>query len=113
MLAIGLSGRYVCAREELRASIPTIYAEVNQKYFEGKLEDVSITVSDLRKLDDGNITVGVTNFGERTTIEIDLYRIEDERELRETISHEACHVYEGPDSGDHGVSFQACMLRFN
>ena len=102
----------MCAREALRASVPTIFSEVNRKYFEGKLEDVSITVADLRKLDDGGTTLGVTNFGERTTIEIDLYRIQDEKELRETISHEACHLYEGPDSGDHGVAFQACMLRF-
>ena len=105
---------YAYSRESLRASVPEIYRETNTKFFNGELPTVPIAITDLSSRDtETDIVLATTYFDGVTTINIDLNRIHSEAQLREVISHEACHLYEGPSSDEHGVAFQACMLRFN
>ena len=114
-LAVIFAGAgYAYSRESLRASVPEIYRETNTKFFNGELPPTPIAVVDLSDEDtNGDITLGITRFEDIRTIDLDLNRIHSEAQLREVISHEACHVYVGPEEAEHGSNFRSCMKRFD
>ena len=101
-------------RESLRASVPDIYRETNKKYFNGELPPVPIAITDLSGEDTETETIlAMTRFDGSFTMDIDLNRIHSKQELTETIRHEECHIFVGPEEREHGSNFRACMKRFD
>jgi predicted SprT family Zn-dependent metalloprotease len=112
--AIWASVQYAVARERVRSvSLNAVYQQLNRESFQGQLPDAEIVWSDLTErkglthwMDDGSFK-----------IEIDRATNPSERELLDTVPHEACHIATLPhlEHGDdvHGAAFQQCMTRFN
>jgi len=105
---------YAVERERLRQTdLHAVFQQVNRESFAGELPDVSVKWSDLP--DD----YGVTIFSPDGTAEIEIDRasVTSEKQLLETMRHEACHVethavVEATGQDWHGEAFQTCMLRF-
>lgn len=102
---------YAVGREQLRRTdLHRFYQQVNRDSFNGELPDAQAEWADL---DD---TYGQTQLYSDGSAEIHMDRasVTSERQLRETMQHEACHVFVGsvPERDWHGEKWQACMKRF-
>jgi predicted SprT family Zn-dependent metalloprotease len=90
-----------------------VYEQINRKSFDGELPDVPVVWGDLTG------DYGVTLFYPDGSVKIviDRQSVTSEHQLRETLSHESCHVlthYLVQQAGQdaHGEAFQVCMQRF-
>jgi hypothetical protein len=103
-----------CARELLQQTDPhRFYKQINRESFDGQLPDVPVVWGDLIR------DYGVTLFYPDGSVKIviDRQSVTSEHQLRETLSHESCHVltrYQVQQTRQdaHGAAFQACMQRF-
>ena len=101
-------------RESLRASVPSIYRETNKKFFNSELPPVPIAITDLSGEDTETETIlAMTRFDGSFTMDIDLNRIHSQAQLRESIEHESCHIFGGPEEKEHGSNFRSCLKRFD
>jgi SprT-like family len=106
---------YARGRELLRQTDPyRVYKQINRESFDGELPDVPVMWGDL--IGDYGVTLFYPDGSVK--IVIDRKSVTSEDQLRETLSHESCHVltrYQVEQTGQdaHGAAFQACMLRFN
>jgi hypothetical protein len=105
-LLVILSGvAYAHRCESLRDSLDSRFDHINAVYFDGQLSDVQVRWG---FLSDGDY--GVAN--DDGTIIIDPWNVGvDERQLDETLKHEACHMWVGVEH-QHGLKWQQCMTRF-
>ena len=105
---------YARGRELVRQADPhRIYREINRESFDGELPDVPVLWGDL--IGDYGVTLFYPDGAVK--IVIDRQSVTSEHQLRETLSHESCHIltrYQVEQTGQdpHGAAFQACMLRF-
>ena len=105
---------YARGRELLRQTDPhRVYEQINRESFDGELPDVPVVWGDLSG------DYGLTLFYPDGSVKIviDRQSVTSEYQLRETLSHESCHVltrYLVGQTGQnaHGAAFQACMQRF-
>lgn len=105
---------YTLGRERLRQTdLHAVYQQVNRESFNGRLPDVLVKWSDLVDV------YGVAIFYPDGTAEIEIDRasVTSEKQLLETMRHEACHVMthavvEATGQDWHGEAFQTCLLRF-
>ena len=101
-------------REFLRQTDPhQVYKQINRESFDGELPDVPVVWGDL--IGDYGVTLFYPDGSVK--IVIDRQSVTSEHQLRETLSHESCHVLthnqvEQTRQDAHGSAFQACMLRF-
>jgi predicted SprT family Zn-dependent metalloprotease len=101
-------------REILRKTdLHRIYEQINLESFGGALPDVSVVWGDITG------DYGLTLFYPDSSVKIviDRQSVTSEDQLKETLSHESCHVltrYLVKQTGQdaHGPAFQACMQRF-
>lgn len=109
LAAILGSVRYAVGRESLRdTDLPALYSSINRESFNDSLPSVPVEWNDL--IDKRGVTIIQ---GDDIRIEIDRGSVTTATELREVLSHEACHVALGKDGEDgHGERFQQCMKRF-
>jgi hypothetical protein len=116
VICLGIIGGVTYARghELLSQTDPhRVYKQINRESFDGELPDVPVEWGDL--IGDYGMTLFYPDGSVK--IVIDRQSITSERQLRETLSHESCHVltrYQVERTGQdaHGTAFQACMLRF-
>ena len=112
LAVICASVAYAAQREQFRRiDLHELYGQINSQSFNGQLPDVDIKFSDL------TAERGVTRWMEDGSFIIDVDRASNpnERELRDTVQHEACHIATLPNiepGADHGPAFQNCMARF-
>jgi predicted SprT family Zn-dependent metalloprotease len=105
---------YATGRERLRQmDLHAVYQQVNRESFSGQLPDVLVKWSDLP--DDYGVTIFYPDG--TAEIEIDRASVTSEKQLLETMRHEACHVQTHADVQEtgqdwHGEAFQTCLLRF-
>ena len=105
---------YARGRELLRQTDPhRVYKQINRESFDGELPDVPVVWGDL--IGDYGVTLFYPDGSVK--IVIDRQSVTSEQQLRETLSHESCHIltrYQVEQTGQdpHGAAFQACMLRF-
>ena len=90
-----------------------VYEQINLESFDGELPNVPVVWGDLTG------DYGVTLFFPDGSVKIviDRQSVSSEHQLRETLSHESCHVLtrylvEQTGQDAHGAAFQACMQRF-
>jgi hypothetical protein len=90
-----------------------VYEQIDREWFHGELPDVPVVWGDLAG------DYGITLFYPDGSVEIviDRQSVTSEPQLRETLSHESCHVLTRPlvrKTGEdaHGPAFQDCMQRF-
>jgi hypothetical protein len=106
---------YARGRELLLQTDPhRVYEQINRESFDGELPDVPVVWGDLSG------DYGLTLFYPDGSVKIviDRQSVTSEYQLRETLSHESCHVLtrylvEQTGQNAHGAAFQACMQRFN
>ncbi len=105
---------YARGRQLLRQTdLHRVYEQINRESFDGELPDVLVVWGDL------TVDYGLTLFypDKSVKIVIDRQSVTSEHQLRETLSHESCHVLtrylvEQTGQDPHGPAFQACMQRF-
>jgi predicted SprT family Zn-dependent metalloprotease len=105
---------YARGRQLLRQTdLHRVYEQINRESFDGELPDVSVVWGDL------TVDYGLTLFypDNSVRIVIDRQSVTSEHQLRETLSHESCHVLtrylvEQTGQDAHGPAFHACMQRF-
>jgi len=115
-LALLLAGaKFAVARERLRhADLQAQYELINRQYFSGELPNAYVHWGHLEN------AVGKTYTYKDGSIRIalDLDSISDEKDVRETLRHETCHVktyrdVQAASQDPHGTLFEVCMTRFN
>ncbi|SRR6266404_1030251 len=101
---------YAYQRERLaNTDLNPVFQQINQQYFDGELSGVRV---EWRTMDD--------RLGEAEKLGEHDYRIWIDRrentsiaDVRDTLQHEACHVFvDWQEAEEHGKLFQDCMLRF-
>ena len=105
---------YARGRRLLRQTdLHRVYEQINRESFDGELPDVSVVWGDL------TADYGLTLFYPDSSVKIviDRQSVTSEHQLRETLSHESCHVLtrylvEQTGQDAHGPAFKACMARF-
>jgi hypothetical protein len=105
---------YAREREPLRQIDPhRVYEEIDRESFNGELPDVSVVWGDLT----GDYGLTIFYPDNSVKIVIDRQSVTSEHQLRETLSHESCHVLtrhlvEQTAEDAHGPAFQVCMVGF-
>jgi hypothetical protein len=105
---------YARGREPLRQiNLHRVYEEINRESFNRELPDVSVVWGDLT----GDYGLTIFYPDNSVKIVIDRQSVTSVHQLRETLSHESCHVLtrylvEQTGQDAHGPAFQACMARF-
>lgn len=107
-LAVVISGcEYAVAREFLRhADLHAWYVEINVREFQGRLPDANVSWGGLshgwlrstRRYSNGSFEMA-----------LDPNTVTTEREARDTLCHEACHVATWTEPEVHGAQWQSCM----
>jgi len=101
---------YAYNRERLsRTDLNPVFDQINQQYFDGELSGVRF---EWRTMDN--------RLGEAEKLGEHDYRIWIDRrentslaDVRDTLQHEACHVFvDWKESEEHGAKFLECMKRF-
>ncbi len=101
---------YAYNREHLsHADLNPVFQQINQQYFDGELSGVRV---EWQTMDD--------RLGEAQKLGEHDYRIWIDRrentslaDVRDTLQHEACHVFvDWKESEMHGSMFRECMSRF-
>jgi hypothetical protein len=102
---------YAYDREHLsRADLNPVFQQINRQYFNGELSGVRV---EWQTMDN--------RLGEAEKLGEHDYRIWIDRrentslaDVRDTLRHEACHVFvDWKESEEHGAMFQDCMKRFS
>jgi hypothetical protein len=111
LVAVIWSGlAYAHNREVVRdTNLGQVFQEINREYFPGELSGVTVEWADLdqelgrvQKIRDGEFLILV-----------DQHENTSSAEVRETLQHEACHVFvDWQEPEEHGPMFQDCMARF-
>jgi hypothetical protein len=115
LATIGASVTYAYKRETLRKSLPELYRETNEIYFQGELPIVPTGWSDLSDADTKGLHAQArTKFDHgKITMEFDRKRVTDIEYARKLMHHESCHIFVDMHHGvGHGEEWQACMKRF-
>src|ERR1700676_2403965 len=101
---------YARNRESLRETdLNQVFQGINREYFSGELSGVQV---EWRSLDGKSGEARKFSDGEFLVL-VDQTENTSSGEVRETLQHEACHVFvDWKESEEHGPMFQACMNRF-
>jgi hypothetical protein len=97
-------------RTLVHSDLNPLFDQINQQYFEGRLSGVQV---EWRTMDN--------RLGETEKLGEHDYRIGIDRRkntsiagVRDTLQHEACHVFvDWQEAEEHGAMFKNCMLRFS
>jgi|SRR6516164_11813789 hypothetical protein len=111
-LAVIVGGcKYAVVRESLRhADLNAWYTEINANKFQSRLPNANVSWGGLA---DGWLGSTTGHSDGSFEIVLDPITVTTEREAREVLRHEACHVATWAESEAHGVKWQACVVRLN
>lgn len=112
LAAIAVGARYSPARETLRdQDLMPLYQQTGQVLFGYDTPEARVQWSNLGK----DYGTEQTFNDDSIEILIDRDLVTSEKQLREVMEHEVCHVYvdrQGGEDVEHGPLFQACMSKF-
>ena len=107
------------ALERLRNSdIKVVYDQINHDSFGDELPlDTNVIWADMTSERDCNRCMGMTDWDHGPEIRINTPVVKTEKDLRETMQHEMCHMAVHQWGTEdrrhlHGPAFQECMRRF-
>jgi SprT-like family len=100
--------RYAVMREKLqRTDLHIWYQQENATEFGGQLKDASVQWGYLKEENAEGITYKMTD--DSFAIVLDRGSNTSEKEARDTLRHEMCHVSTWGEQPSHGPRWQACM----
>ena len=112
LAVIGLGARYVFARETLRdQDLMPLYQQTGQVLFGYDTPEARVEWSNLGK----DYGTEQTFNDDSIEILIDRDLATSQKQLREVMQHEVCHVYvdrRGGEAVEHGQLWRDCMKRF-